>query len=312
VLRSESRAGILRGFMFPNGRLVIVAMLASVVAVSCGLGVFAAFRVNHQPFTRLQSADPPLQLVFGSGAPAPVRDVSAAPFGVRFLLNAPVDVPETAPVVSIQPEPAAVADPAVPASPPEAAAGTDSASAVTAEAPAAPVSPDQDDPQQASQQSAKEIEPAPGQATGQSTGQETGQETTPDDKAGGAGDVALASPPDQMPAADPAVQDTVQPAASQRRIARSRKPSVRATPKAAPERRVVRHFRRARPAAAAPSAAPSFALTPASQAFQPAPQVVRRGVVVKRHRSANKTAEAPAPARNQTAANAAALATSQQ
>ena len=61
--------------MFPNARLVVVAMLASIVAVSCGLGVFAAFRVNHQPFTRLQSADPPLQLVFGSGAPAPVKDV---------------------------------------------------------------------------------------------------------------------------------------------------------------------------------------------------------------------------------------------
>src|ERR1700744_2959293 len=100
--------------MFPNGRLVIVAMLASVVAVSCGLGVFAAFRVNHQPFTRLQSADPPLQLVFGSGAPAPapVRDVSAAPFGVRFLLNVPVAVPETVAVASIEREPATVADPA--------------------------------------------------------------------------------------------------------------------------------------------------------------------------------------------------------
>ena len=108
--------------MFPNGRLVIVAMLASVVAVSCGLGVFAAFRVNHQPFTRLQSADPPLQLVFGSGAPAPVRDVSAAPFGVRFLLNVPIAVPETVSVVSIQREPAPVADPVVPAPQPEPAA----------------------------------------------------------------------------------------------------------------------------------------------------------------------------------------------
>jgi DNA polymerase III gamma/tau subunit len=295
--------------MFPNGRLVIVAMLASVVAVSCGLGVFAAFRINHQPFTRLQSADPPLQLVFGSGAPAPVRDVSAAPFGVRFLLNAPVAVPETVSVVSVQQEPTPAADAAVPASQPEAAAGTDSPSTVTAEAPAAAVSADQDAPQQASQQTAEEIEPALGQGTG--------QETAPDDKTGGAADVALASPSDQTPAADPAVQDRAQPTASKRRIARSRKPSAKATAKAAPERRVVRHFRRTQPVAVAPSAMQGFALTPASQAAFPgaaaqqAPQVVRRGVVVKRHRSANKTA-VRAPAGNQTAANGAALATSQQ
>jgi hypothetical protein len=287
--------------MFPNARLVIVAMLASVVAVCCGLGVFAAFRVNHQPFTRLQSADPPLQLVLGSGAPAPVRDVSAAPFGVRFLLNAPVAVPETVSVVSIQREPATVADPVVPASASEPAAGTDSPSAVTVETPAAAVSADQDAPQQASQPAAKEMEPA--------------LETTPDSKTGGAGDVALVSPPDQMPAADPAVQDTVQAAATKRRIARSLKPTVKEVAKAAPERRVVRHFRRTRLVAAAPSAMQGFALTPANQAVwgattQQAPQVVRGRVVVKRHRSANKTA-AQAPAGNQTAAIGAILATSQ-
>jgi hypothetical protein len=298
--------------MFPNGRLVIVAMLASVVAVSCGLGVFAAFRVNHQPFTRLQSADPPLQLVFGSGAPAPVRDVSAAPFGVRFLLNVPIAVPETVSVVSIQREPAPVADPVVPAPQPEPAAA-DVPSAVPADAQATAVSADQDAPQQASEQAAKENEPA------------VGQETTPDDKTGGAADVALVSPSDQTPAADPALQDTAQPATTKRRIARSRKP----TANAAPERRVVRHFRRTRPIAAAPSAMQGFAPGLANQAVwgtaTQAPQV-RGRLVVKRHRSANKTAaQAPAgnqtpangaaaqaPASNQTAANGPALATSKQ
>jgi hypothetical protein len=302
--------------MFPNGRLVIVAMLASVVAVSCGLGVFAAFRVNHQPFTRLQSADPPLQLVFGSGAPAPVRDVSAAPFGVRFLLNVPVAVPETVSVVSIQREPGPVADPAVPAPQPEPAAA-DAPSAVPADAQAAAVSADQDASQQASEQAAKENEPA------------VGQETTPDDKTGGAADVALASLSDQTPAADPTLQDTTQPAATKRRIARGRKPTVKATANAAPERRVVRHFRRTRPIAAAPSAMQGFAPGLANQAVwgtaTQAPQV-RGRLVVKRHRSANKTAaQAPAgnqtpangaaaqaPASNQTAANGPALATSKQ
>ena len=33
--------------MFPNFRLMIVAILASIVALSGGFGLFAAFRVNH-------------------------------------------------------------------------------------------------------------------------------------------------------------------------------------------------------------------------------------------------------------------------
>ena len=42
--------------MFPNVRLMIVAMFASVVALSCGFGVFAAFRINHEPLARLPAA----------------------------------------------------------------------------------------------------------------------------------------------------------------------------------------------------------------------------------------------------------------
>lgn len=53
--------------MFPDVRLMIAAVAASVVALSCGFGVFAAFRVNHEPLARLQSA--PLQLVVGNAAP---------------------------------------------------------------------------------------------------------------------------------------------------------------------------------------------------------------------------------------------------
>jgi hypothetical protein len=79
--------------MFPNVRLMIVAMFASIVAIGCGLGMFAAFRVNHEPLARLQSGSPPLQLVFGNGAPAAISDAAMAPFGVRFQLNAPVAMP---------------------------------------------------------------------------------------------------------------------------------------------------------------------------------------------------------------------------
>jgi hypothetical protein len=74
--------------MFPNVRLMAVAMVASVVAMSCGLGAFAALRVNHDSLTRLPAAGPPLQLVFNA-APAAVTDATPAPFGVRFALLAP-------------------------------------------------------------------------------------------------------------------------------------------------------------------------------------------------------------------------------
>lgn len=70
--------------MFPNIRVMIAALLASLAGISCGLGALAAFRVNHQPFTRMQSANPPLQVAFGTGLPEEVTDARPAPFDVRF------------------------------------------------------------------------------------------------------------------------------------------------------------------------------------------------------------------------------------
>jgi hypothetical protein len=291
--------------MFPNARLVIVAMLASIVAVSCGLGVFAAFRVNHQPFTRLQSADPPLQLVFGSGAPAPVKDVSAAPFGVRFLLNAPVAVPETVAVVSIQQAPATAPEATVPATEAEPVATTDPPPSATTETPApvAVVSSDQEASQPSNRQAAKEIEPAAEPAT------------APDSKNGGADSVALTSPPDQTPTVVPAMQDThATPDEVKTSVTSSGQPTTKAAAKTSRKEagRVVRvrRFRRTQSADAAQSPTQGFALMPAYQAMPgaTAQQVVRRRVV-KRHRPPNKAA-AQAPAGNQTPASGPALATS--
>jgi hypothetical protein len=269
--------------------------------VSCGLGVFAAFRVNHQPFTRLQSADPPLQLVFGSGAPAPAKNVSAAPFGVRFLLNVPVAVPETVRVVSIQQTPATAPDAAVPATDSEPVATTPLSATVETPAPVAAISSDQEAPQptgqQAPKEASKEIEPPAEQAT------------NPDSENA---DVALTPPPDQTPAAVPAVPDTA--ASPDNAAPAEAKPSVtpsgKPTAKAAVKRRVVkvRRFRRIQPADAAQSAMQIFALTPAYPDAT-APQVVRRRVAVKRHRPTDK-AVAQAPAGNQTLANGPVLATS--
>ena len=55
--------------MFPNFRLTIVAVLASIVGISCGLGLFAAFRVNHEPLARLSNGKPSLQLAFDNVEP---------------------------------------------------------------------------------------------------------------------------------------------------------------------------------------------------------------------------------------------------
>jgi hypothetical protein len=86
--------------MFPNFRLTIVAVLASIVGISCGLGLFAAFRVNHEPLAGLSSGKPSLQLAFDSVEP--VGD-AAAPFGIRFQVSVPAAI--AAPVAAPPPLP---------------------------------------------------------------------------------------------------------------------------------------------------------------------------------------------------------------
>ena len=57
--------------MFPNVRLLIAAVVASVVALSCGFAMFATFRVNHEPLSRLATGAAPLQLAAGSPTQKP-------------------------------------------------------------------------------------------------------------------------------------------------------------------------------------------------------------------------------------------------
>jgi len=57
--------------MFPNVRLLIAALLASVVALSCGFGVFAALRVNHDPLGRPLAGATALQLGASAAAATP-------------------------------------------------------------------------------------------------------------------------------------------------------------------------------------------------------------------------------------------------
>jgi len=73
--------------MFPNIRLMIAAIVASIVALSCGFGVFAAFRVNHEPLVRLPPVTAPLQLIAGNSAAVAVA--TAEPFDRRFQTSPP-------------------------------------------------------------------------------------------------------------------------------------------------------------------------------------------------------------------------------
>ncbi len=73
--------------MFPNVRLLIAAVVASVVALSCGFGLFAAFRVNHEPLSRLATGAAPLQLAAGNPMPSVALPAPADSFGDRFPLN---------------------------------------------------------------------------------------------------------------------------------------------------------------------------------------------------------------------------------
>jgi hypothetical protein len=90
--------------MFPNVRLQIVALFVSVVALSFGFGVFAAFRVNHEPLAQIRASATPLQLGAEDVAPSSPATSWGAPFGSRFWLSetqihGAADLPALTPVV---------------------------------------------------------------------------------------------------------------------------------------------------------------------------------------------------------------------
>src|SRR6516225_1448915 len=98
--------------MFPNVRLMVVAILAAITGISCGLGLFAAFRVNHEPLARLAEGSPRLALnnrALGSEAGAPLEarlpgKDAARLISVPVILAAPSPAPSPAP--SREPSPA--------------------------------------------------------------------------------------------------------------------------------------------------------------------------------------------------------------
>jgi hypothetical protein len=85
-----------RGCMLPNVRLMIAALLVSVVALSCGFGTFAVFRVSHEPFAHLPAPMMPPQLVAENAAP-PLRahEFRGGEMAGRRI-DSPLRVPEDA------------------------------------------------------------------------------------------------------------------------------------------------------------------------------------------------------------------------
>jgi len=79
--------------MLPNVRLLIAAMLASILVLMCGFGVFAAFRVSHEPIAHLPAAMAPLQLV------AEIRAVPSTALVARETVDqhSQSDIPVSAP-----------------------------------------------------------------------------------------------------------------------------------------------------------------------------------------------------------------------
>ena len=133
--------------MFPNVRLMIAAMLASVVALVCGFGMFAVFRVSHEPLARSPAAAASLRLVADNAAYSSTSLASSVPFDRRLQVGAQpstagtTDVPEAAGERETEMETATALEPR-PAAPEQSASETGEAT----ERPFAAVTPAGDRP----------------------------------------------------------------------------------------------------------------------------------------------------------------------
>jgi hypothetical protein len=95
--------------MFPNIRLMVVAILAAIAGIGSGLGLFATFRVNHEPLARLAEGSAPLQLAFDNPA---LGSDARAPLEARLPVNDAAKA-ISVPVIIAIPSPA-IPSPAIP------------------------------------------------------------------------------------------------------------------------------------------------------------------------------------------------------
>jgi hypothetical protein len=166
--------------MFPNIRLMIAAVVASIVALGCGFSLFAEFRVSHEPLGRMPATSPPLQFAASSpglaGWAAAAVPVSARPTVIQTALTeaagdplpdagdaddaeAAISITAPAPIVAhdASAEPAAVAAPPEPQSNPAPSVADVSPQAV----PDAPVSSDPAPAETVTSASAPATQPEP-------------------------------------------------------------------------------------------------------------------------------------------------------
>ncbi|MGC1777402.1 MAG: hypothetical protein WBB34_05595 [Xanthobacteraceae bacterium] len=319
--------------MFPNVRLMIVAVLASIMGISCALGLFAEFRVSHDSFLRESNAGTPLQL--GLSGAATVMD-SPATFEIRFPAQ---PAPRAAGTdINHQTFDRAVATPGATAAPTQ----QREPAAVPATATNAPQSPPDvaSTPQAVASPAASDTvaEPATPAATGSTTGQDsalssqqnpqpkTADSRTPDNKPGDgtpadnadikpAGSKPAETKPaetkpaetkpadnlaDRTPAASSAARDA---AGAPSRPARDLKLAPQHAPAAvARKRTTVRHrplIARRVPRTRAVAPAPSFTAT--QPAYQWMPQIqsaqpIRRRLIIRRSRPVRNSAQSTPPA----------------
>jgi hypothetical protein len=290
--------------MFPNVRLMVVAILAAIVGIGCGLGLFATFRVNHEPLARLAEGSPPLQLAFdnlaiGSNARAPSEarlPVNSAP----KLVSVPIIVAAASPTVDQAEAAPANAGDSESLQQPAAAAVEDNGTASVAIAVA--------------------TEQPSATADGAAAPSQQEAVATPQDEAPTAA-AATASSTEQTADIGAAAKDPEPAAAKPTKAATSKaaKPAARASRVAAQARRATKPLRARRTLAAAPAqpayqySQPTYSQPTDSQQTYSQPtytwadgtsqpsQLVRR-VQIKRHRAAKKAP--PAAQANPAAATA--------
>lgn len=90
--------------MFPNFRLLIAAVCASIAVLSFGFGLFAALRVSHEPLGRVSAGTEALQLVADRAAPVVAALAAGEVSGVRVETIPPQAVDVTASLPETRPE----------------------------------------------------------------------------------------------------------------------------------------------------------------------------------------------------------------
>ena len=277
--------------MFPNVRLVILAVFASIMGISFALGLFAEFRVSHNSVVRESNVSAPLQL--GSNDAAPLAVVNtAATFSIRLPATAPrlgtLAATERGAETEIA-KPSTAAPPAAePATPPASSASAPAVDAVIAPAPAPAAPPTSSASAPATAPLiAPSPEPAPPPASSASA-----PATAPL--------IALAPEPSTPPASSasaPATAPLIAPA-SEPAAPASANPSEPGKSVALPPQRRARHLQRPRSFARRdslyPSNQPIYQWTYQSGLQSPHP--VQRRRIIKRVRPArNNVGEKTAP-----------------